>query len=426
MASSPTLETNVAALEKELIKYQPAIPELLEVDDTFYAMLDKTDSDPASNRSTRVPLLQAINGRFQQSDMNNADLGGTSGPNWIVATLTPNYYTFGVSLSQLAVYATTGSERAVKNPLQETIRLTSKQFRSALDMLANTSGNGVLGTVTSYSNPTITLTTDGFKEELFYVGMPVQVFTSNGVTDRGSSTVAAIDRVNHTIDLAADISGTTGTDLVVVEGLSATISIQSSLFGLPYHQSNATTGLWLGLNRATYPNIRTPAVNASSSALTTAPLRLAKNLIRENIGVKALQNGTARLTAYMHPSQADAYEALAITISQIFKDPSGNQGVDLLFGNEDAMKIGNTPITQSIHASRSRIDYLCLSQWGRIVGTDTGLYTVGGVSQFPTYGSGGDSLKSSFFFYYKTGLQIFNRNPLMGAYIYGLAVPSGY
>lgn len=423
---SAALQADVVALEKELNIYQPVIPKLLELDDTFINMLDKTPSDPASGRSTRIQLLNYVGGKFQQSNMDDADLGGTSGSDWLAATLVPNYYTFGVGYSKQVEYATQGSERAVANPVQQMVSNTAKQFRSALDMLANTGGSGVLGTVTSYSNPNATMTTDGFLVELFYVGMPIQVFASTLATDRGSTTVIAIDRINNIITFAADVSGTTGGDFIVIEGLSATITIQSSLFGIPYHQNNATSGLWLGLNRATYPNIRTPSVNANTSALTTAPLRLATNLIKENIGVDAIKSGDARLTVYWHPAQADAYEALAITISQIFKNPSGNQGVDLLFGNDTAMTVGNIPTVQSIHASRTRIDFLCLSYWGRIVGTDLGMYTVGGQNNFPRYNSGGDGLFSSQFFYYKYGLQIYSKNPLAGAYIYSLAKPAGY
>lgn len=424
---APALETNVAALERELIIYEKGIPELLEVDAPFWSMIEKLDVDPASNRSTRIPLLNAIKGNFQQADMDNADLGGTSGPDWIVATLTPIYFTHGMGISAKAVYAATG-ERGVKNPWQELVRLASRQFRSALDMLAETAGNGVLGTITSVATDVFTLTTDGFKEELFYIGMPVQVFNAALTTDRGSTSIIAIDRENHTVTVAAAPGGTIATDLLLIEGLAATVTIQSSLFGKQYHQSDAATGLWMNLNRATYSNIRTPSVNAASSALTTAFIRRARNKIREYVGDEALAGGDAKLIASMHPCQADAYEALAITISQIIKQPTANQGVDQLFNNEMGMTMAGIPVKQSIHADRKRIDFLCLKYWQRIQATDTGYYRPPGSDQFvfPTINSGGDGLKSSSFFYLKTGLQLVNRHPLAGAYIKALAVPTNY
>lgn len=418
-----TTETQVQALEKELILFEKGIPELLEVDMPLYSKLEKTDSDPASNRATRIPLLTSINGTFQQADMNGADLGASSGPAWSTATLTPNYYTFGVSWTALAEYATAAG-RGVKSATQETFSKAMSQFTAALDMLMNTGGNGVLGTITSVSTNTLTLTTDGFKEELFYTGMPVQVYNAALTTNRGATTVSSIDHSAHTVTVAAAPGGTTATDLLVIGGLSGTLTIQSSLFGVPYHQSDATSGLWLNLNRATLPNIVTPSVNANSSALTTAPIRGAINKIRMNIGDSQLKDPATKLAAYLHPAQADAYESLAVTISAIFKDPSGNQGVDLLFGNQENMKMSGIDIIQSIHADRTRIDFLSLGFWGRIVATDTGYYKVGDTFIFPAYNSGGTGLVSSKFFYLKTGLQIYNRNPWGSSYIKSLALPS--
>ncbi len=417
-----TQDANVQAIEKELILYEPTIPELLEMDTPFLSRLDTTPSNPASNRATRVPLLQSTAGTFQQVDMDGGNLGASSGPNWIVATLVPIYLTSNYSFTALAEYATMGTERAVENAPDQIFKLAVQRFRASIDMALNTAGNGVLGTVTS-AGPPIVLTTDGFKEELFYIGMPVQVFNSALTVNRGSSTVTAIDHANHTITLLANPGGTTGTDKIVINGLNAPLTIQSSIFGIPYHQSNAATGLWMGLNRATYSNIITPTITASSG-LTTAFIRAALNQIRINIGDDQYRG--SELLPYMHPAQADAYEAMAILISEIFKDPSGNQGVDLMFGNEDNMSMAGRKIAQSIHADRTRIDFLCLKYWGKIVGTDTGYYKTGNNFLFPSYGSDGVSLLSSKFFIMKTGIQVYNKNPLAGSYINSLTVPTYY
>jgi len=199
------------------------------------------------------------------------------------------------------------------------------------------------------------------------------------------------------------------------------------VFGIQYHQSDATSGLWLNLNRASVSGIVTPSVNASSSTLALGFIRAAINRIRMNLGDNFMQNEETKLIAYAHPAQADSYEGLAITISQIFKKPSGNEAVDLMFGGAmgEDMTMSNFPLKQSIHQDRTRIDFLCLNYWGRIVATDTGFYKVGDNIIFPAYGTDGISLVSSEFFYLKSGLQVFNRNPLSGSYIKSLLVPAG-
>jgi hypothetical protein len=425
MAISPTLEANAQALERELIIYEKGIPELLELDTPLLSMMDKEESDPASNRPTRIPLLTAIQGTFQQVSMDNASLGTSSGPVWNVATLAPYYFTGGYSYSALADYATVGGARGVKSAASEVMRVSIEQFKAAIDMLLNTAGNGVTATITSVATNTFTLTTDGFREELFYYGQNIQVYNAALTTNRGTSTVTAIDRVGHTITVAAAPGGTIATDLIVIGGLSGTLTNQSSLFGVQYHQSDATSGTWLNLNRATVPNVVTPSVNANNSGLTTAFIRAALNRIRMNLGDNYFNSGEGQLVPYMHPAQADAYEGLAITISQIFKDPSGNQGVDLMFGNQNNLTMSGLKVKQSIHQDRTRIDFLSMKFWGRIVATDTGFYKVGDQIIFPVYNGTGDGLNSAKFFYLKAGLQVFNRNPLSGSYVKALSVPAG-
>jgi hypothetical protein len=419
-----TVEANATPLEKELIIYEKGIPELLEVDTPLLSLMEKQEADPVSNRPARIPLLTQIGGTFQQVSMDGVALGNTSGPVWNVATLTPYYFTGGYSWTLLAQYATQGAERGVKSVTGEVMRLSIKQFRAYQDMLMNTSGNGVIGTITSVATAVFTLTTDGFKEELFAIGMNIQVYNAALTTNRGSANVIAQDRVAHTITVDAAPGGTIATDLIVIGGLTGTLTIQSSLFGVQYHNSDATSGLWLNINRATVSNVVTPSVNAASGALVTSFIRAALNRIRINLGDDFFNQEDTKLIAYMHPSQADAYESLAITESVIYKDPTGNQKVDLMFDNQRGLNMSNVPVRQSIHSDRTRIDFMCMNYWGRIVATDTGFVKFGDQIIWPQY-SGGTQLVSTAMFYLKAGLQVYNRNPLSSSYIKALALPAG-
>ncbi len=423
----PTLDAATTALQKELLLFEQGIPELLELDDHFWAKIETQKWDPTSNRPARLILLDKIQGTFQQADMDAGDLGGNSGPAWIVATVQPLYFVSGYSISAKAAYGTQGAERGVQNVVRETFRLAMEQFRSVLDMACETAGNGVMGTITSVAAAVFTLTTDGFKEELFYVGMPVQVFNAAGTVDRGSTTITAIDRDAHKVTVAAAPAGTVATDLLVIEGLAAPITIQSSLFGKQYHQSDASTGLWMNVDRATQINVRTPSVNAASSALNLTFIRQAKRKILLYIGKKQIKD--AKLIASGHPAQGDAYEALATQISNIWKEPSGNQKVDLLFDVENGLTMSGVPYDESIHADRTRVDFMALKYWQRIVATDTGYYRKVGSDEFifQDYVANGAEihLQASSFFKLKTGLQLVNRHPLAGSYIKSLSLPAG-
>src|SRR5258708_30364726 len=98
---------------------------------------------------------------------------------------------------------------------------------------------------------------------------------------------------------------------------------QTSLFGMKYHQNNATTGTWLNLNRATYPvQLQTPRVNPGNAALTPSNVRLAINKVRKSLGI----NHVAKLIAYMAVEQEHARENLCITVSQINKQGGSGDG----------------------------------------------------------------------------------------------------
>ncbi len=422
-----TVEANATPLEKELIIYEKGIPELLEVDTPLLSLIEKQEADPVSNRPARIPLLTAIQGTFQQVSMDGVSMGLTSGPVWNVATLTPYYFTGGYSYTLLAKYATTGQERGVKSVTGEVMRLSLEQQRAAQDILMNTSGNGVIGTVTSVSVNTMTCTTDGFKEQMVYIGMPIQTYNAALTVNRGAANVTAFDRVAHTITVDVIPAGTVATDFIVINGLAGTLTIQSSLFGIQYHQSDATAGLWMNINRATVSNVVTPSVNAANGPLTTSFCRAALNRIRMNLGDNFFRTEGTKLIAYAHPAQADAYEAIALTQAAIWKDPTGNQNVDLMFNNQNGLSISNVPVKQSIHQDRTRVDFLCLNYWLRIVGTDTGFAKFGEDQRiiWPAYQSGGLGLQSLEFFYIKAGLQLVNRNPLSGSYIKSLSLPAG-
>jgi hypothetical protein len=396
---------------------RPVVPQLFENDDTFYAMLEKREAQIVSSRSMRLPVLVQPGGVGSQASLDNADLGRGSGPRWDVATVSPFYYTFAVEISKQSEFSTEGRNKAVKSAVREAVRLSMAQFRSFLDKLCQTSGSGVLGTISSIAGSVLTMASPTF-ELLFYIGETVQVYDTTLATNRGSATVTAIDNSAHTVTLGVVPAGTVATDALVVSGLSGALTIQSSLFGLKYHHSNASTGLWMNLNRATYPQIITPRVNGNNAALTAAPIRLAQQKIRLALGANAVEN----LIAYCGMAQEQAYEELGITISEIIKQP-GAQDLELLFQGKKTM--AGAPLKVSRNADPTRIDFINLDEWGRAVVKEIDYYEVDGQTIFPIYGTSG-GLQSSSLFYFVTGFQIWTGNPRKGAYIDNLAQPTGY
>jgi hypothetical protein len=283
----------------------------------------------------------------------------------------------------------------------------------------------VLGTINTVSGSTFTMAVPN-GAALVYPGQTIQIYDTTLTTNRNvaasvTTTVLTADPVTTqqiTVDNVP--TGTVATDVIVHDGLTGAQPV--SLFGIKYHQNNATTGTWLNLNRATYPvQLATPRVNAGNAALTPANVRLAINKVRKSLGI----NQVGKLIAYTSVEQEHAWENLGISISQIIKEgPQGSANdLDLLFTGRKTMS--GVPIKSSVNADQTRVDFLDLSHWGRAVMKDIDFFEIGGQTVFPIYGTSG-GLAASYIFYFDVGMQLWDDSPRSGAFIDALARPSGY
>src|SRR5271169_1211408 len=152
------------------------------------------------------------------------------------------------------------------------------EYRRFIDSLCMTAGNGVLGTISAVSTTsnvdTYTLGTDGFGARLLRYGMTINVYSSDLSTNRtvgevgyGSAPtkISYYDLVGKQISIPA-VTGATAGDKIVAQGLSATPPV--SILGVPYHDSNASTGSWMGFDRSVTPSIRATRVSGNNASLT--------------------------------------------------------------------------------------------------------------------------------------------------------------
>ncbi len=413
---------NTQTIALQLEKVRDKVPLLYERDDVLLSMIQQRgDIEKVSSRNMRVPLQVFPGGKGGSYNADGGDLGRGSGTTYDVAQLSPIFFRFAVEITKLVEYSTNAREKAIENAAKREVMNGMKQFRSFLDKVLQTAGNGVLGTISSVNGNVLTMQVPN-GAALVYVGQTIQVYDTTLTTNRGSANVIEADPISsaQTITLDALPAGTVATDVIVHDGLAGAQPI--SLFGIKYHQSNATTGQWMNLNRATYPvQLQTPRVNGSSSALVPGYVRLAINKVRKALGISQL----GKLIAYTSLEQEHAWENLGITISSIIKEggSSSANDLDLLFTGKKTM--AGVPIKSSINADQTRIDFLDLSHWGRAVMKDIDYHQVGDQTIFPIYGASG-GLSAAFIFYFDTGFQVFSDSPRSGAFIDSLARPVGY
>jgi hypothetical protein len=415
---------NVVALQLE--KVRDKVPLLYERDDILLTMIQQRgDVEKVSSRNMRLPLQLVPGGKAGSYNADGGDLGRGSGTSYDVAQVSPMFFRFAIEITKLVEYATTGRERAIENATKREVANGMKQFRAFLDKLMQTAGNGVLGTISSIASTTFTMTVPN-GAALVYPGQTIQIYDTTLTTNRNvaagvTTTVLSADPITaQTITVDNVPTGTVATDVIVHDGLTGAQPV--SLFGIKYHQNNATTGTWLNLNRATYPvQLQTPRVNAGNAALTPSNVRLAINKVRKSLGI----NHVSKLIAYMAVEQEHAWENLGITVSQIIKEGGGSGGndLDLLFSGRKTMS--GIPIKSSVNADQTRVDFLDLAHWGRAVLKDIDFYEVNGNTVFPIYGASG-GIAASYIFYFDTAFQVWDDSPRTGAFIDTLARPQGY
>ncbi|MGB6874948.1 MAG: hypothetical protein WBD87_02840 [Candidatus Acidiferrales bacterium] len=424
---------NAQSVALQLEKVRDKLPLLYERDDILLTMIQQRgDVERVSSRNMRLPLQIRPGGKAGLANLDGGDLGRGSGTTYDVAQVTPVFFRHAVEITKLVEYSTNSPEKAIENAAKREVKNNMAQFRSFLDKVVQTAGNGVLGTIGSIVTTGLPsgvgaqinlVTPPG--AALFYYNQTIQFYdptltTNRNVAAGATTNILLVDPFNKFIQIDVLPTGTSVGDAVVHDGLTGAQPV--SLFGVPYHQSNATTGTWLNLNRATYPvELATPHVAGNNAAITPGVVRLAINKVRKALGT----NQVGKLIAYTALEQENAWEQLGISISQIIKEGAGGRAsdLDLLFTGE--LTMAGVPIKSSINANQARIDFLDLSHWGRAVMQDIDFYDVGGQTVFPIYGASG-GLSAAYIFYFVTGFQVWTDSPRSGAYIDSLAIPTGY
>ena len=415
------VENSVVGAEMERVT--PVVDALYDKDDTFFSTINKESNiERISARDMRIPLKLRPGGYFGHFNPDGGDLGVGAGPTYDKAVINTVHLRYACQWTKKAEWATDDARKAVVNAFKDIMASAMPEFRRHSDSLCMTAGTGVLATVSAVSTAagvdTVTLGTDGFGARLLRFGLKVKVYDATLATDRTPAVEPEItfyDIENKIIKLTPATSGIVATDVIVVSGLSGANPV--SLFGVPYHNNNSSSGAWLGFDRSTTPEIRANRV-AAGGALALPHSRLAMNKLGNRVG----RDKKLRIEAWTHPCQVQAYEELGQLVSVIQKQAKA-EGLNLYFGED--VQFAGVPAITSFSWDKKRIDFIVPSYWGRAEMHAPGFYEVAGRKIFEIRGASG-GVATSQVFYITASWNLFLKNPAAGAYIDTLSVPAGY
>lgn len=415
------INADVVATQMERVRSK--VPTLFERDDKWWSRISKaTTAEKVSSRDMRAPLQLRPGGKFGHYDPDGGSLGRGSAQQYDKAIIPLAFLKEGYEFTRLAEWSGNDKSKAVIDAVTKLFSDALTEFRTNIDRLCMTDGTGTLGTIASLSSSGGTTTvvmsaTDGYGARLLRPQGTYQVFDTTLMTKRDDIVLTYYDSPTKTIKYL-DISGDIVTDKIVVSGALGTPPV--SIYGVPYHQNSATSGTWLGLNRANVPEIRGNSVTANS-ALALPFARLAMNKMGDRLGI----DESMQVEAWMHPCQKQAYEELGqlVTVIQSTGDNSGKK-LDPYFGGQ--MQMAGAPVMDNFSWDKTRIDFIVPSTWGRCELTPCDFYkSRDGRSIFEARGSDG-GVATSEMFYYTYNFNLFNGNPVAGSYISGLTIPTGY
>jgi hypothetical protein len=411
------VESNVTALELERVL--PKIATVFERDDMFYANIKKRNVEVISQRQMRIPLELRPGGSFQYFNPNGGDLGRGGGPQWDKATINSVFLSENIEYTKLTQWSTDNDRKAITQAVRRLTATALDELRRQIDGQLMQDGTGNVGviTVVATSGGVDTYTLDNtFGARLVRYGQTIQVFDTTLATLRGKGTITTWDVANNQISVTPAIAGAAATDILVVDGITSPTSLPA-LYGVPYQHSNASTGTWLGFNRATTPEIRSNRVNGNNAALALPLPRLAINQIGNRVGL----NNNFNPVAWMHPCQIQAYEDIGQAVIMIQKQ-NKEEGLDMYF---DKMQMAGATTKKHYNWNKTRIDFVSDQIWGRGEVLPIGFYQTDGRRIFEIRSSSG-GVTTSDIFYMVNGMQVFVNNPAATAYIDSLAIPAGY
>jgi len=418
MSVGPLSNTSAQALFKE--KYRDLVPALYEAEVNFCSMIEKRDVEKIGPRGLIIAKKLKPGGQVRTWNPDGGDMGRGTGPAFEKASVTTIPLLVALESTRAIQWNTASNDIAIKNAVQDLLKDGTSEYKAQMDRYYFGDGTGVLATVSSGGTGLTPVMTAPIGTRWLRQGQRYTVYPTGLGAPLGTVTVDSIDHVTYTATITSTVPGGSASgDKFLPDGVTG--ASPTWFWGLAYHNSSASTGLWMNMARATYPQIRSIAVDAASGAMVPTHFRVLKSRM------ELFRDGAFKKGNWMviwNPAQRQAYEELALLINVIQKQASARSGIEMLY-NPDQFEVDGIPTFTAPNQNPSRVDVINLENFFRVETVPFGLYTVDDISTFPIYGASG-GLASSEVTYLAGLSQLCCDDPGLNGSIGSLAIPTGY
>lgn len=417
------------ATELEKVRASGKLPELFQLDDTFFNLIkSRTDVDVVSTRPERPVFKVGLGVKSRTPNLDGGDAGRGGGPSYAFGSMANVYKSWIIEWTKLAEAATRTRSQSVVDVAAVILKDHMRVANFNMDSLI-TYGDGVdtLAIVTAnsggtvYDNANFIVYVDNAAR--LYIGQDVDYYNGGpGTAITGTFTVKGTVIGANAVYATAALGTAPVAGAYIINNNSTGVA-NSGLNGVLNLTSPATTGTFMGVNRATYPGqFNTPTVNAGGATLTPAIARLLLTQLKYATGIDT--NVSSDYIYLMGPAQRVAWENAGTVITQITQTSANAVGHDQLAAKQ-VETIGGIQIRESLKAIPNSIFLLNLSSFYRTEIQPMDMYTAGGQDTFWPMGASG-GIAYSFLKYLVWGGNVGCDNPLKNASVTNLGAPSGY
>lgn len=417
-------QADVQTILKEYI--HPNLTKIQESDRTLFNWFKKTKAVPASTRASRIEMKVASGGRTKRIDFDAGQYPAGTNQKIMESTVSTVGLTHGRQLSELSKWASDSDRKAIINAMTDLVTDALQEFHLYFDMFLNAPNTGVLGIIldtTTFTAPKYSVNAAGnpWGTALLREGNEYDIYDSTLATLRAGGPYvidadSGLDYEGQGVTFGASITGAAALDRIVLSG-----GVNNAITGLPDLVSDASSGTIQGVSRAK-EWVRARRVDANSTALEWAYLRLALNKVRQRKGA----DRTKTLTPYMGFAQHHAYESMAQSITELTKG-RGNEDFDLMYGEG---KIAGRDVLLGTHADPTKVMWLDQEAFIRPEVKSIDFKTDrGGNYIFPLYGAPAGGITApiaaeAFWLCWQGNIACVDFTNL--SYVDELLVPSGY
>ena len=420
----PMIDSEAVATYLEKVRKKNPLPKMVPQDADLYNLMKKrTDVVTIGQKAYRAPIWVRTGGRASMANFNGAiSLGPGNAGLRKEYTASPYPLKFAKEMSLAVEYHSNSPEKAVENLVESEMEDSSKGVAAFLDILAFQAGNGILAAVVS-GHTTTTVVLDDARN--FQPGMAVTCYTSNQATQRSTAggvtdvEVVSVDYETKTVVFSAAFAAQIAGDVYCLGGLTGATPV--TVAGIPGWHNGAATGLVGGLDRAAYPEIRTPYVPAGSQLTYSHGYQLLHKM-RQKRGKDSVKKGL-----WIGSMAQWAGLAESATAIQELEGPANHAKVpDFGFDIETDGQFCGRPFKQCTHAPDTRLDYFVPSAWARLVVEDVQILKMGTATLFPRYSTTDGYPMSAYVWYLIWEGAFMCVDTSAGGYVSSLVKPTGY